>query len=271
VFESVFNSAETAEAWARGAAQRAEYLLGATERMLDEARLMPGSRVLDIGTGTGDTATLAARRVGPKGYVLATDASAQMLDAAARAAKSQGLANVEVRQMDGSQVVVDAPFDAIIGRNSMQFLPNWPEPLTGFRAALRPEGRLSFLVWAPMADNPYTALPITVAIAGGWLGRDEASFSAPFSLGDAERLASDLAVAGLRDGAAERIPFEVRLPRDAALANRMDSPMFSSIANRLSDADRTAYKTAMGSAIDRFKDGDSVIARGMTIVASGTA
>lgn len=271
MFEGAFNSAETAEAWARGAAQRAEYLFDATERMLDLARLMPGGRVLDVGTGTGDTATLAARRVGPKGFVLATDASAQMLEGAARAAAAQGLANIQTRVMDGSRLLVDDRFDAVIGRNSMQFLPGWPEPLAGFRGALRPGGRLSFLVWGRIADNPYSALPMTVALDGGWLDRDDLSIATPFSLADADRLVAQLTAAGFQAAEAERVPFEVLLTREAALANRMQSPMFSATADRLNARNRAVYQQAMADAIDRLMDADRVIARGLTIVASGTA
>ena len=57
----------------------------ATEMMLDLAEIRLGSRVLDLAAGTGDQTVLVAQRVGPTGYVLATDISASMLKLAADA------------------------------------------------------------------------------------------------------------------------------------------------------------------------------------------
>jgi demethylmenaquinone methyltransferase/2-methoxy-6-polyprenyl-1,4-benzoquinol methylase len=52
------------------------------ERAADEARVGPGSRVLDVATGTGDLAIELARRVSPGGEVLGSDFSERMLERA---------------------------------------------------------------------------------------------------------------------------------------------------------------------------------------------
>ncbi len=61
---------ERAERWRRLQDQRSEAYGPATERMFDLADLRTGNRVLDVAAGTGDQTLLAARRVGPTGYVL---------------------------------------------------------------------------------------------------------------------------------------------------------------------------------------------------------
>ena len=68
--------------------------------MLDLAEVRTGSRVLDVAAGTGDQTVMAAQRVGPTGYVLATDISSSMLKVAADAARAAGLTNIETRVMD---------------------------------------------------------------------------------------------------------------------------------------------------------------------------
>jgi ubiquinone/menaquinone biosynthesis C-methylase UbiE len=80
-------SQEVAERRSRGRARRVELQGPATEMMLDLAGIRTGSRVLDVAAGTGDQTVMAAQRVGPTGYVLATDLSASMLKLAADAAR----------------------------------------------------------------------------------------------------------------------------------------------------------------------------------------
>src|SRR5437763_16284718 len=83
--ENPFDSADLVARWQANAERRAAFLQVATERMLDTAGVAAGAHVLDLGTGTGDTAVLAALRVGPEGRVLATDVSEAMVRAAAEA------------------------------------------------------------------------------------------------------------------------------------------------------------------------------------------
>ena len=44
-----------------------------TERLLRDAGITPGMRVLDVGSGVGDVALLVARLVGPHGSVVGVD------------------------------------------------------------------------------------------------------------------------------------------------------------------------------------------------------
>src|SRR5262249_57861968 len=85
---------DVAEAWDRGAVVRAQAFGAATERMLELANVRRGARVLDIAAGAGDQTLMAALRVGPTGYVLATDIASSMLELTSAAARRAGLANV---------------------------------------------------------------------------------------------------------------------------------------------------------------------------------
>ena len=84
-----------AEAWDRWGPLLARWLGPATETMLDMASVGEGARVLDIAAGAGEQTLTAARRVGAKGRVLATDISPAILGFALDNARRAGLANVE--------------------------------------------------------------------------------------------------------------------------------------------------------------------------------
>jgi SAM-dependent methyltransferase len=87
----------------------------ATELMLDLTGISDGSRVLDLGAGTGGQTVLAARRVGPGGMVLATDISAVMRNLALEAAHAADLSNVRTEVMDAQDLALNSgSFDAMI-------------------------------------------------------------------------------------------------------------------------------------------------------------
>ena len=237
--------------------------------MLDVARIGPKSQVLDVGTGTGDTAVLAAERVGPTGRVIAIDASSEMLNVAAESARASGLDHIEFRQMDGGNLALEpGSVDAVIGRHSIQFLDDWPAPLTGFHQVLRPGGRLSFVVWGRTTENPFMALPVEIPKQLGWPPVSAAA--APFSLGDGQRLRQQLVTTGFDEVKVERVGFQTRMPADVALANRLDSPMSRAAVNNASAEQREAFQKAIRSALERMRDGDSVLVAGVTLLASAT-
>lgn len=118
------------------------WLAAATQVMLDQAKVMPGSRVLDVAAGAGDQTLAAARRVGANGYVLATDISATILQLAAANAQQAGLNHIDTKVADAEDLGLPAAsFDAAICRLGLMFCPSPLKGLQEMDHALKPGGR----------------------------------------------------------------------------------------------------------------------------------
>src|SRR5438093_6985933 len=105
----------------RQAARLAPY----SERFFREAGISAGQRVLDIGSGVGDVAMLAARLVGPSGEVLGVERDGRSIARARARVDEAGLRNVSFTQSDVSEISGDGPVDATVGR---YILIVFPEP-----------------------------------------------------------------------------------------------------------------------------------------------
>ncbi|MCF7220743.1 class I SAM-dependent methyltransferase [Marilutibacter chinensis] len=135
-----------------------------SERMLELAEVEPGQRVLDIATGIGEPALLAASRVGPAGRVVATDVSSRMLDIARERAARAGISNVEFRQADAARMdFPDGSFDAVLCRWGVMSLPDPPGALATIRRMLVPGGAFATAVWAGAGSRPLADLAEAVA------------------------------------------------------------------------------------------------------------
>jgi ubiquinone/menaquinone biosynthesis C-methylase UbiE len=182
---SVFSSSDVAARWQSGKAGRDKVNAAANEMMIDAAALQPGNRVLDVAAGTGDQTLLAARRVGPTGYVLATDISSNMLKLASDAAREDGLTNVETRVMDAENIDLDPDsFDAIICRQGLMLLPNPVKALIGMRRVVKPKGKVVALVWSSEEKNPYQGIPFAIARRIGNIPAPAPELPGMFRLGE---------------------------------------------------------------------------------------
>lgn len=144
-----------ASGWDRHRDQIHQWLADPTTAMLDAAGIKTGMRVLDIAAGAGDQTLDIARRVGPQGAVLATDISAQMIARAAERMRSAGHNQVQTRRADAQQLgLAGAEFDAAVCRMGLMFCDSPSRALCEIRAALRPGGRFSALVFSAPGSNP---------------------------------------------------------------------------------------------------------------------
>ncbi len=122
-----------------------------TERFFRDAGIGPGQRVLDIGSGVGDLAMLAAKLVGPSGEVVGVERDAGTIARARARVAEASLHNVTFTQSDVSQIPSSKPFDAVVGRFILMFLPDPLAALRSLSQLVRPGGVVAFheLSWAP--------------------------------------------------------------------------------------------------------------------------
>ena len=196
-----------------------------TPRMLDEAGLEPGMRVLDVGCAMGLLTRDLAVRVGPGGAVVGIDCDASRLTDARGQEAAPGSAPIDYVAADLAQALPDlGTFDAIIGRRVLMYLSDPATALKRLVALLRPGGIMAWHEHAGIGC-PFSAVPLPLhQQLAGWIwqtiehegGRRETALRLPAMLGN-----SGIAVASLRG---EAIFIGGPLGSDAANMARMMLP-----------------------------------------------
>ncbi|MGE6758860.1 class I SAM-dependent methyltransferase [Corallococcus interemptor] len=115
------------------------------ERLLDDAGIREGMRVLDVGCAFGALTFLVARRVGGTGQVVGLDRDPQLLSMAREKAREQGLSNVTFIQADLAEVPSEQGlFDAVVGRRVLMYQPDAVAALRSVARAVKPGGLVVF-------------------------------------------------------------------------------------------------------------------------------
>jgi SAM-dependent methyltransferase len=118
------------------------------ENVVRRGDLKPGQRVLDLGTGTGAVAAMAARLVGPAGKVTAVDISPDMLTLARRRLVESG-ADVDFRKGRAEQLPVDdRAVDVLLASLSLMYAIDRAAAAREMKRVLRPGGCVVAAVWA---------------------------------------------------------------------------------------------------------------------------
>jgi SAM-dependent methyltransferase len=126
--------------------------------LLERAALRPGDAVLDIATGPGTVARLAAEQVGPKGRVVGADLSEAMIAIAKAKPPSVGAATIEYLVSPAAPLPVeDGAFDVVTCQQGLQFFPDRMAATREMYRALKPGGRVAAAVWREIDLQPYFA------------------------------------------------------------------------------------------------------------------
>ena len=186
-----------AAAWHRWNSALNRWFGDVTREMLDLAEIAPGQRLLDIAAGAGEPALSAAERVGPEGYILATDIAKDIVRLAQEVASERGFKQIETRVMDGENLdLADASFDTILCRLGLMYMPNPEAALSEWHRVLRPGGRVSVVVFSTADRNGWGMTPVSIIRERAQLPPPVPGQPGPFSLGAAGVLEATFQKAG---------------------------------------------------------------------------
>ncbi|MGH7726106.1 MAG: arsenite methyltransferase [Candidatus Eiseniibacteriota bacterium] len=108
------------------------------------AAIRPGMTVLDLGSGAGFDAFLAAEKVGPTGRVIGVDMTPEMLDLARRNAQTRGATHVEFREGRIERLPVESSsVDLVISNCVINLSTDKPAVFAEIARVLKPGGTIS--------------------------------------------------------------------------------------------------------------------------------
>ena len=213
-----FMAAQLFEPWAR--------------ELVGRAALTRGGSVLDVATGPGTVARLAASALGPDGRVVASDISAAML--AVAASKPAGPAWAPIEYLESSAAALGFPegsFDAVLCQQGLQFFPDRPGAVREMCRVTRRDGIVLVSTWA--SERPLGLFgPMTEVLQE--VGMDEPyprAFDAQTYSLNAADLRRLLSEADLREAAVETVELEAVWHNEAdAVATLMGTPYAPGVA-----------------------------------------
>jgi enediyne biosynthesis protein CalE5 len=165
------------------------------ESVLSRVDLRTGASVLDLGTGTGAVAIVAASRVGPSGRVIAVDISPEMLETARTRVRGHALSNIDLVEGRAEAIPAgDESVDAVLASLSLMYVIDRDAAAHEIARVLKPGGRFVASVWAGPDEADIVRFQQT---AGSFAPTPPVGGVGPGALADPREFLSQLESAGL--------------------------------------------------------------------------
>jgi SAM-dependent methyltransferase len=246
--------------WNYQSAKIARWLREPTDAMLAMAGIKQGDRVLDVAAGSGDQTLDILRRVGPRGHVLATDLSAEILKLAEQNVVRAGYTNAAFQVGDGEALNFDAAdFDAVVSRLGLMFFPNPEVGLRQMQRALKRSGRACVMVFGAPEGNACVRIAMATAFKHAALPpRDPFSPGGLLSLGKPGRLDTLFKEAGFSRISTTKVsaPFILPSVDDYLAFLRASAGPILQILGRLDQAARAAAWDDIRERLNVFANAD---------------
>jgi SAM-dependent methyltransferase len=166
------------------------------EGVVRRAGLQAGEQVLDLGSGTGAVAILAASLVGAAGHVTGVDISREMLALARERAIALGLRNLTCCEGRAEAIPGDsACCDVLLASLSLMYVIDRAAAAREIARVLRPGGRFVAAAWSGPADCDIVWFQQT---AGNFAPPPPVPGVGPGALADPGPLLTQLAEAGVQ-------------------------------------------------------------------------
>lgn len=185
--------------WAEMADLLDRQIAGVSARTLEALAPQAGERLLDVGCGCGHTSLELAARVGPQGEVVGVDISSVLLDIARQ--RAAGVDNISFIEADAQTHPLEgASFDGLFSRFGVMFFADPKAAFRNLNAALKPGGRLAFVAWRGLMENPWMMRPLAAAARRvAPPAPPPPGAPGPFAFADRDRLRDILGCAGFND------------------------------------------------------------------------
>ena len=242
-----------------------------TQALIEEAGIGAGQSVLDVAGGAGEPSLTIARVVGPTGFVMCTDAVAEMVEAAERAAQRLGIKNMRFQQCTADSLAFeDNSFDTVVSRLGVMF---FPDPLLSIREMLRvarPGGKISLAVWHKSELNPF--LYCITNVMNRYINTPPADPDAvgAFRFAEPGKLAGVLTDAGASDVTERVLKFRIEAPMSAQeywiLRSEISDTLRENIARLTAEQTFGVRKEVLDSVREFFPNGEMSFPAQMIIV-----
>jgi SAM-dependent methyltransferase len=213
-----------------------------------------GERIVDIGCGCGQTSLDLAARVGLSGGVVGVDISAPMLAIARQRSLPTAVRRPDFQQLDAqSEDLGQGVFDAAFSRFGVMFFSEPVRAFANIRASLKPGGRLGFVCWRAIEENPWMKAPLDAALPFiPPIAPSDPTLPGPFAFADANRIREILSEAGF--GPLVINPFDTRIgggdfEQTLALALKL-GPLGAAVREHPEYADRV--RSAVRDSLSQF-------------------
>mgnify|MGYP001573844160 CR=1 FL=1 len=220
------------------------YFPFAADRLITQMQPAPGTKILDVATGTGVVALAAAQAIGEGGRVAAIDLAESMLERLQEKIDKFGIRNIDLHVMDASSLDFRRDyFDHVICSFGLFFLPDMLAALKGWARVLKPGGRILFTSFGKESFQPMADMFMKQLAAYSALASDQHPPIAAQRLAEVEQCRRLLVEADLGNIKVQTEQLGYHLKDETVWWDIVWNSGFRGLAEKIPEEQRDAFKT----------------------------